>query len=344
MGFDTMELDVSSDYERNSTWSANHSFQDHVSEDRLHHDSHTKTSCNVHTKDPKECCLAPWTCSKNAQRSWTICNPGFIKSGTYGQVWAVCRGGQRSALKMPNDATDDAHCLDIATEVHKLQQLSKAMSGIKEDSKQCQASIMTLIDQMPCRVRSSGQIAPASASYVMDLMDGDLSGYQSKFGSKCFQSIAQKAMQAIHCFHLAGWVHSDVKELNFLWRGVDDSGCPQEVRLADYGISGEIGGTNDLFDGYYDDTNQTFLGNYLVSDVFIRPNRFVQQSTTWKLNLKRDGSKYEYHPAIDWCSYHFMFPGIKGKYWSGDCGMMGTGRAQHVFVEKEEEGEKEEED
>lgn len=213
------------------------------------------------------------------------------------------------------------------------------MSDIEHKYPQCPSTIMTLIDPRPCRVRSNGQEIPEGASYVMDLMWGDLHDYRRKFPSGCLRVIARKAMEAIRCFHRADWVHSDVKERNFLWRGEDDMGCPQEVRLADYGLSGRRGATNDLFNGYYDHDKDSYSAYYLVSDVFERPFYFSNDTDVWKLNLQRPpkqtGGKaqYEYQPQLDWCSYHYMFPEVKGMYWSGDCGLMGPGRTEHVIVQ-----------
>lgn len=347
MGVDSVYLDLTDGDETNSGGSAKQSLQyqiDRISEGRLRHDFYNGTSCKIGPQyqdgDDSGCCAAAWTCSNDGE-GWRVhrqvytnaSKPGFIMAGTYGKVYAVYDGSQVAALKVPRGHGEYA-CWDILSEVNKMQQISAAMSKIEGNSTQCQATVMTLIDQKPCHVKRNGSHVPIAASYVMNLMAGDLHNYQSKFDPKCFHSIAQKAMLAIQCFHSAGWVHSDVKLPNFLWSGDDGSGCPGEVRLADYGMSGRIGSTHALYPGYYDDENNTFPANYLVSDVFVRPASKSQQTNCWKLNLEEKGSQYKYDIAIDWCSYHFLFPSVKGKYWQGDCGMMGPGRNYHVIVTK----------
>lgn len=339
MVIDGTYLDVHDDSEENSSKGANRSQENKSSKARLYQNGWNPKQCDIFSTNPKGCCQPQWQCGiRQIKDAWL--DLGFINDGTYGEVYHVSNGNQHAAWKRPKASKGNHGCLDIRREIDKLAKVTEAMSKIQGTYPQCPSTIMSLIDRRPCIINSKNQMHAQGASYVMDFMDGDLFQFSVKFPPECHNVIARKTFLAIRCFHRAGWVHSDIKLQNFLWRGRDHQNCPKEVRLADYGLSGRIGSVSNTFPDYHRENENgtiTYYAWYLVSDMFKRPLRFRDDRRVWKLNLQlpKDKSgvqKYKIEPKIDWCSFHFFFPHLRNKYWWGDCGMMGPGRNQRVIV------------
>jgi hypothetical protein len=274
-------------------------------------------------------CAATWACG--AKNTWTMDTSAgkkgaFLNSGTYGQVWAVKGPIAGVALKMPKNPGSQGDCQDLREEAEKMRLIEKAVKQFPS----CTASIMTVLDDEPCRVRSDGEtIIPVGGSYAMTLMGGDLN---DKFPSHCLDGIVDKATTAINCLHNAGWVHSDVKRGNFLWRGLDKNGCPEQIRLADFGLAGKKDTMTTMF------SEESFFNNaavYMSSDTFdISRAKRKENPNLWKLRVSVDHPKWRFKlvPAIDWCSFHFDFNVKYGRYWKGECGPMGDGRKGNLVV------------
>mmetsp|Transcript_3326 Transcript_3326/g.5693 ORF Transcript_3326/g.5693 Transcript_3326/m.5693 type:complete len:393 (+) Transcript_3326:162-1340(+) len=242
----------------------------------------------------------------------------------------------RNEYKYMAEDSNIRSCSAAVREIEKTKSISKDMRKFS----QCQDTIMKVQEERPCH-EENGLYKAGGGAYTMDLMDGDLADFKAK-GEQTWRDckIADMAMEALHCFHLAGWVHADVKLENFLWKvekGVPNgSGCPTEVRLADYGEAGKINDARQRFDEGYN-------VSYLPSDMFFLPDDVKQTHQVgrdiWTLGLDSDDDgKFLLHPKLDWCSFHLAFPGTPGKYFQsgqgGNCGPMGVNRnIQRLDVE-----------
>lgn len=232
--------------------------------------------------------------------------------------------------------------MEIRKELGKMNQVEGALKKLGGST--CSDSIINSIDSYPCFLREwDDSVVQVPGSYVMPLMDGDLDDYRTRWPG-CDEVIASQAATALNCFHRAGWVHADVKPANFLYKGLQNhkglpNPCPKSIQLADFGLSGEQGTTANQHTNYYDARNGAWLSWYLPGTVFsISKEHLRQMPGLWSLQLNRpakDGKpQYEYQPQIDWCSFHYYFPAgaHASRWWHGNCGPMGPGRATDVVV------------
>lgn len=286
-------------------------------------------------------CSADWSCS--AKNSWA--RGDFLMKGSYGKVYKVqlAGAGGTYAMKYPvsgQERPTQAECQDIREEAEMITEIQRDMQGKRPE---CANTFMRVRDVQPC-LHDAWAPKPTAAkgAYVMDLMDGDLNHWLKHYSSSkssCAAHIAALAEEALACFHEAGWVHSDVKLANFLYKGVSptrDRQCPIEIRLADFGLSGKINSRRDMFGK--DDYDGCW---YLPSDMF-----YLKYSNyrTYKLGgvaLQRR-AQFVRKPSIDWCSYHFAMKtsfgydasALAAKHWSGECGPMGSGRRTNYTISR----------
>lgn len=291
--------------------------------------------------DSDDYCQTDWSCS--AENSWA--RGDFLMSGSYGKVYEVQLEGAGTtyAIKYPvsgQAAASQDECQDIREEAQKITQIQSDMHG---RGPECAHTFMRVRDAQPC-LHDAWMPDPTAAkgAYVMDLMDGDLNHWLEHYYSSagaCAAHIAALAEKALACFHGAGWVHTDVKLANFLYRGVSPTPgqhCPIEIRLADFGLSGKTYSERDMFGE--DDYSGCW---YLPSDMFYLPN---SSDRTYKLGgvALRRKAQFVRKPSIDWCSYHFAMQSSFGydasalaaKHWSGECGPMGSGRDTNLTISR----------
>jgi hypothetical protein len=289
-------------------------------------------------------CEADWSCSRS---HWSLAGDK-IKEGSYGQVWPVAEPSHDNAteayaIKFPvsydyvaQNKPDKVDCKDIRTEAKMMREIAKSLEHLPDE---CANTVMLVKDGHPCLDGS-----PVPGSYVMEKMDGDLDSWRKKYAhkpgveTKCMPEITRKVMLAIDCFHRGDWVHADIKLANILYKGLKDD-CPQDLRLADFGMSGRKDtATRNMFK--YTDYKNCW---YLPSDMFWVPQRLLDEENAgaelYTLNLAQyHNSKFTHGLALDWCALHltwkiFFGTNPENPYWSGNCGLMGPNRESTLVVQ-----------
>eukprot|EP00438_Fugacium_kawagutii_P002569 Skav209862 [mRNA] locus=scaffold1684:498950:500966:- [translate_table: standard] len=131
--------------------------------------------------------------------------------------------GKFFALKVPRKGTERSAEHEIA---------------VMKDATEHQCSkVLPLVEANPCVDNEKMMYA-----YVTQLLPWDLQKWKKagKADQKCFEKVILTIQAALKCLHGAGYMHGDLKADNVLFEDLDSDGCPNGIRLADFGISHKL--------------------------------------------------------------------------------------------------------
>ena len=132
------------------------------------------------------------------------------------------------------------------------------------------------------------------------------------------------------CFHKAGYVHGDIKPDNILYGSIDDQGCPEDIILADFGLTTKVGELNTKFDHKW-----WKISFHIPETMFDGVKDPLGLTETARLKNGGTVPVVTMKPVLDLCSLAFLLrplvPGIvslvlQEKLGKGACGKMGPGR------------------
>ena len=190
--------------------------------------------------------------------------------------------------------------------------------------------VLPLVEKAPC-VAKNGQM---STSFVTKLMPGDLEEWSKQASrskkKKCISKIFDGIYSGLECFHKAGYVHGDIKTANILYGSLDKKGCPEDVVLADFGLTTKVGKLNAKYE------HKWWKQSYNIPETMFEGAKDPLHLTeTVKLENGDTASVVTMKPVLDMCSLAFLLRQLvpeaasavlQKKYGKGACGKMGPGR------------------
>lgn len=220
---------------------------------------------------------------------WGI-SSGMVGEGAYAEIFEVqmydeimrnFKTGvpQKYVLKIAKTKTDrDGNTMseeDIVRAMKDVDAEAELLSLIhaeyqkKENENRC-PNVVPVIAQHPCLYNTDLQISqPVSGAYITMKMAGDLEKWSKKYSvdpcrSKIEQDYHVQLMTGLDCLHeYAKIAHQDLKDDNILYDELDSNNCPQNLYIADLGLSEPIGKRARFFD-------RTSMANsyHLITDQF----------------------------------------------------------------------------
>ena len=190
--------------------------------------------------------------------------------------------------------------------------------------------VLPLVEKAPC-VAENGHL---STAFVTKLMPGDLYEWAKQASRskkrKCTRYIYRDIHHGLECFHKAGYVHGDIKLGNILYGSLDEEGCPEDIVLADFGLTTKVGERNGKYE------HKFWKQSYNIPETMFEGVKDPLHLTeTVKLENGDTVPVVTMKPVLDWCSLAFLMrqlvPGeevadLQRRFGKGACGKMGPGR------------------
>ena len=262
------------------------------------------------------------TCGTKGKPSYEII--GKLGQGNWGAVYKVrTKTGRKYfktqyqyfALKVPLPANPNAAAENVKE--------ANIMGAVH-----C-THVLPLVEKAPC-VAQHGQLRTA---FVTKLMPGDLQKWSEQASqwkkNKCLLKIFNEIYSGLECFHKAGYVHGDIKPDNILYSSIDDQGCPEDIILADFGLTTKVGQLNTKFD------HKWWMGAFHIPETMFDGVKDPLGLTETVRRNGRTEALVTMKPVLDWCSLAFLLrrlvPGtvstvLQEKLGKGACGKMGPDR------------------